>query len=293
MGYWDDKAASLRAEAEENARKKKAMTTLESGAEIRDLTRQGLLDTRNRVAPQAGNVRVGNVAQGQGATIDTAQQGQFRMGQLMEAGRLRGVADGTTMGAGQMAVRQEGNRAVAQQQAMARAARGSGAALAARGAAANSANIGLNVAGQAAQAQRADAAQASATMSSLLGQGREQDIGLATGQAGLSQQMNLANLDARNQRVFQQAGLDQSTSLANMQSKLSTMGMNDQAQIAYLSQLFGVDAAEMQARLEQERIRVAGQANRNNLLGNLLQAGGAVAAAKLGQPGAAAAALPK
>jgi hypothetical protein len=127
------------------------------------------------------------------------------------------------------------------------------------------------------------------TMAGLLTSGRSADIGLATGQAGLNQQAGLANMDAQNQRVFQQAGLDQSTSLANMQSRLQAMGMNDQASLAYLSQLYGVDAAEMQARLQQEQLRLQGQANKNQLLGNLLVAGGTVAGAYLGGPGGAAA----
>lgn len=231
---------------------------LQNGDYLRGLTRSQLLDIQGRQAPQAMGARVGNVAQGQGAQIATGPQGQFRDRTLALADRLNGVASGQQMGAGQMAVRQEGNRAIAQQQAMARMQRGGNAALAARGAATNVGNIGLNVAGQAGQAQRADAQMATQTMAGLLGEGRAQDIGLATGQAGMNQQMNLANMDARNQQIFQQAGLDQATSLANMQAKLQTMGMNDQAAQAYLAQLFNIDLSEMQARLNQEATRIGG-----------------------------------
>src|SRR5690606_24209710 len=198
-----DLNAEVRKKKEEEARRKQAQTAYANGDQLRDLSMQGLLDAQNRQAPQAGNVQVGNVAQanahqaqayqGRAATINQAPQGQFRDTQMELANRLRGVADGSVMGAGQMAVRREGNRAIAQQQAMARMQRGGNAALAARGAAANTGNIGLNVAGQADQAQRADASAANQTLQGLIAQGREQDLGLATSQAGLQQGMALAN----------------------------------------------------------------------------------------------------
>jgi hypothetical protein len=289
MGYWQDKFAKMAAEAEENARKKKAMVTLQSGDEIRSRVQEGLDAVRKREAPQATTTTIAPVRTANAAQINTAAQDQFRARQLVLADRVNAVATGGQMGAGELAARREGNRAIAQQQAYARMGRGANAATAARTAATNTANIGLNTAGQAAQAATTDRQMADQTMAGLLTSGRSADIGLATGQAGLNQQAGLANMDAQNQRVFQQAGLDQSTSLANMQSRLQAMGMNDQASLAYLSQLYGVDAAEMQARLQQEQLRLQGQANKNQLLGNLLVAGGTVAGAYLGGPGGAAA----
>lgn len=260
---------------------------LQSAQWLRNQTMRGAMDARNRQAPQAGYTRVGPVSQAGAASINMRPQGDWRTRELALADRITGVANGSQLGAGEMAVRREGNRAVAQQQAAARAARGGGAALAARGAALNSANIGLNVAGQAGQARSQDQQIANQTLAGVLGQGRGADIGLATSQAGLQQQTSLANMDARNQQVFQQAGLNQATSLANMQARLSTMGMNDQAALAYMAQLYGIDAAEMQARLQQEQLRVAGTSK--GTFGDLLQAGGTLGAAYLTGPAGAAA----
>lgn len=264
------------------AAEKERQTSLQSGGYLRDQSMAGLNSVQGRVAPQAGNTTVGQVFQGRAANIATGPQDQFRTGQLGLVNDLQGVANGTQMGAGQLAVRREGNRAIAQQQSMARMQRGGNAALAARGAAMNTGNIGLNVAGQAAQAQLADQSAARQTLAGALGQGREQDIGLATGQAGLTQGMNLANMDAQNQRVFQQAGLDQATSLANMQAKLSTMGMNDQAALAYLAQLYNVDVAEMQARLQREQIEAGKKGG--STLGGLMNVGGQILGAVAAGP---------
>jgi hypothetical protein len=213
-------------------------------------------EARNRAAPQSQQVTVGPVATGRAAQLATAPQNQFRQRELALANRLTGVATGQQAGAGELATIRQGQRAVAQQQAMARMGRGSGAAGAARSAARNAGEIGLNVAGQSAQAAMGDQAAANAQLGSVLGQGRGADISVAGQNAQLTQGMNLANMDAQNQRVFQQAGLDQARSLADMQAKLTQTGMNDQAQIAYMAQLFNISVAEMQGRLQQEGLKV-------------------------------------
>lgn len=282
---WNKYNADERRKAEE---KKRSLTQLQNGEDLRNLSRQGLLDAQNRQAPQAQGAQVGAVRTSGYSQLMGGPQDQARAQQMAEANRLRAIASGAQMGAGQMAVRQEGNRAIAQQQAQARMARGAGAAIAARGAATNTANIGLNVAGQAGAAQRADAAQASQTMSGLLGQTREQDIGFAGQNAQLRQQTNLANMDAQNQRIFQQAGLDQATSLANMQARLQTMGLNDQMAYNYLQQLYGIDETELRARLAMEG-KDAGQSTGRQLLGGALVAGGTILGGIYGGPAGAAA----
>lgn len=234
-----------------------------------------LAGLQGRPAPQAGNVQVGPVAQGQSATIATGPQDQMRAGQIALTDRLQQVASGQTAGAGELATQRQVARAMAAQRAGAQGARGPMAGVAGINAARNSVDIYGEGAGRAKEAALQDQANANALLGSVYGQGREQDIGLATSQAGLQQQMNLANLDARNQAIFQQAGLDQSTSLANMQARLQTMGMNDQATLAYLGQLFGMSAAEMQARLAQE----AAAMGQKGIFGDLLAAGGQVGAA--------------
>lgn len=213
-------------------------TELQHGDNLRDQLQTGLNNVRGRDAPRARGVTVGNVSQygGGGAFRD-------RLGGL--ADRLSGIASGQQMGAGELATMRQGNRAIAQQQGLARMQRGGGAALAARGAARNAGNIGLDVAGQAQQAALQDQQGALGQLGQVVGMGAAQDV-----------QTGLANMDAKNQRVFQQAGLDQATSLADLQARLTARGMDDQASLAYLSQLFGIDQSEMAARMAQDQLRV-------------------------------------
>lgn len=225
---------------------------LEGAEEMRRRIRSGLDAVSGRAAPSMGRTTIGGVAQGRSASLDPRQQAEFRAREMALADRLTGVASGQQMGAGELATMRQGQRAVAQQQAFARMGRGAGAASAARTAARGAGEIGLGVAGQAQQAALSDQSAANAQLAGVLGQGRSADINIAGQNAQLGQQMNLANLDAQNQRVFQQAGLDQARSLAEMQSKLATMGMNDQASLGLMAQLFGISATEMQGRLAQE-----------------------------------------
>lgn len=234
----------------------------------------------NRQAPTAQGVRVGRVAQGSSAQLASGPQNQFRAQEMALANRLTGVASGQQAGAGEMATIRQGQRAIAQQQAVARMGRGSNAAGAARTAARNTGDIALNVAGQSSQAALSDQAAANAQLTGVLGQGRGADINFAGQNAQLRQGMNLANMDAQNQRVFQQAGLDQARSLADQQARLATMGMNDQASIAYLAQLYNIDVAEMQARIQQEGMRFgAAQASGQGVFPYIVQGAGQVGAA--------------
>lgn len=288
MGYYGDMAEEVRRSAEEERRRKAGLSQVADGQQLRNMTYEQLAGVQNRAAPQAAGTTVGNVATGTAARVDPTQQAQFRASQLGLANRLLGIGSGAQMGAGEMAAMRQGNRAAAQQIGMARMQRGAGAALAARGAMRNAGNIGLATAGQAQQAALQDQQIANQTAAQLLGQGREQDIGLAGQNAQLRQQMNLANLDAKNQQIFQQAGLDQATSLANMQSKLQTMGMNDQAAIAYMAQLYGISLAEMQARVQYEIAKMS-QPQKGSTLGGLMTVGGTIIGGIAGGPGGAAA----
>jgi hypothetical protein len=116
-------------------------------------------------------------------------------------------------------------------------------------------------------------------LGAVAGQMRGQDVEVAGQNAQLRQGMNLANLSAQNQRVFQQAGLDQASSLADQQAKLATMGMNDQAAQAYLAQLYGISTTQMQGLLERERLRIAnaGTPIAPAVIGGAAQVGAAIA----------------
>lgn len=183
--------------------------------------------------------------------------GYFRSGQQQLVGQLQGIASGAQQGAGEMAARRQAANAAAQQQAMARMARGGNAALAQRNAANNTAGIGLAGAGMAQQAALQDQASAQGLLSNTLGQGR---------------------------------GADMQTQIANVDAQLRAMGMNDQARLGYLSQLTGIDQSILAA--ETERYKADAAKPSGGLLGSILSkvapvitgyalggpAGGAVAA---------------
>lgn len=239
---------------------------------IAGTAQQGIAGAQGRAAPQATNTQVGQVQTGQASQLDGAQQAQMRQGQQTQINSLMQTALGNQAGAGELAAQRQGQRMIANQQAMAASARGGSGQLAQLGAARNAMDIGGQVAGQAQQAAMADKQQANQLLSGALGQARGQDIGMASENAGLSQQMNMANLSAQNQGIFQQAGLNNATSLANMQAKLAQTGMNDAAIQAYLQQLTGMNSTELQGRMSQETAAMG----QTGLAGGLMSSGGAI-----------------
>lgn len=181
-------------------------------------------------------------ATSQSAQINLRPQDQFRGMEMDQARRLQAVASGQAKGPGELAVDRQIAQSLANQQGQARMARGSNAGLGALAAARGSAQTGVTGAGLSQQAALADRMAAEQQLTGVVGQGRGADIGLATQQAGLNQQTNLANQQAQQQ-----------TSLANLDAQLRQTGMNDQARLAYLQQLTGMDAIELQARIEKDK----------------------------------------
>lgn len=216
----------------------------------------GLDSVQGRQAPQAAGAYLGR--------FNAGQQGQFRDRQVALANRLSAIGSGQQQGAGELAVQRQGNRAVAQQQAMARMGRGANAAMAARGAARNAGEIGLNVAGQSQQAALQDQQAALGQLGSVLGTSRGQDMGVA---------------QMAQQHQFQQAGLTQQTNLANLDAQLRARGMDDMARQAYLAQLLGVSQAEQQGGLARAGVDVSNYDPGwgREFLGGLMQAGAAYA----------------
>lgn len=246
---------------EEEARRR---TTLEHGAELRGELGNVLNDVRNRTAPTVNGAQVGNVATYGGATIDPSAQAQFRGQQLDLASMLKRRAMGLDSVAGEQYNR-AASRNMQQQAAFLAGNRGAQTGGAARRAAQNIVR-GNQLAAQDAVAGRlAEQAQAQGQLNSLLASGRGQDIGLASNQAQLFQQANLANMSAENQRIFQQAGLDQATSLANAQLLLQQRGLDDRTSLATLAAMLGIDQAELAARMQQESINAQRDIAANNL----------------------------
>ncbi len=154
----------------------------------------------------------------QAPTMATGQSDQTRGQQSQLADMLFKQANGTTPGAGEMAVNRQIGQANAAQTAQASMARGANAALAARNAARNQAEIGVNGAGQAGIAQMNDQTAARGQLGGLLGQQRGQDIGVAQGN--------------------QQAQMQQ-----------------QQLQISALAQMLGVDEAQLRQDLAKRQLQ--------------------------------------
>ena len=207
-------------------------------AYLREQVRRGIEGAQGRQAPQMTGAQIGGVR-----SMDTTQADQFRAQQMGLAGQLNRVASGQEQGAGELAVQRQAQRALSNVAGSATMARGGSAINAARASARGAGAIGLGAAGQAQQAAMGDQQSARAQLAGVLGQGREQDIGVAG-----------ANMSAENQRIFQQAGLDQATSLANMQARLQAIGMDDAAIQAYLSQLGALSAQDAAARTGREQL---------------------------------------
>jgi len=213
---------------------------------IGQVINQGLGRVDARQAPQVAS-----------QTIATGPQDQFRAAQLGQMRRLQGIASGQQQGAGELAAQRQAQQAIAAQQAAARMSRAGGGA-AQLGAARNMVDISGAAAGQARQAALQDQMSAQGMLTQAMGQGRGQDIGLATDQA------NLRN----------------AAGLANLQAQLQARGMNDAAINNYLQALLGMNQAEMNARVGLQGAEM-GQAG---LLGGALSAAGTVAAGYASRP---------
>lgn len=200
--------------------------------QINDLIGGGIQTAQNRQAPQ----------------LDPTQQAQFRNMQMGQANTLQGIASGQQQGAGELAAQRQVANALAQQQAMARMARGGNAMLAGRQAARNTAGIGLAGAGMAQQAALGDQTAANGLLAQLSGQGRGQDLQMAGQNAQLTQQ---------------------------------GQGMNDQMYMGMLQQLTGMDQATLAAKMAAYQSQLA----QPGLAGSLLSAGGQIGAAYAMRPG--------
>ena len=258
MGFFGDLFGETEADREkkrkaaEQQERLREAGTVEGTDELRDEARSGLEGVKGRQAPQAGRITVGDVRTGIATDLDTARSDQFRRQQLGLAEALGLTARGEGPFQSDIAARAASERNLRSQQAMLAGARGPQAAARARMAQQGVSGFEQQGAAQQVQGRLQEQAAARGQLAGVLAGARGADIGLEQQKAQLQQQMNLANLSAQNQQIFQQAGLDQATSLANMNAKLQTMGMNDQARINYISQLLGISTAEASTRLQAE-----------------------------------------
>lgn len=192
-----------------------------------------------------------------GATIDTAQQNQFRADQRSLTTDLMNKAKGEGTFAADVAAQQGAQAGLAAQIAAANAARGGPSAATARGAMQAGADIQAQVAQDAMQARIQEQMQAAGMAGQMAEGARAQDIGLAQAQAGLEQQAgitdqqlqsseNVALMQSQQGRANLQGQLAQQRNLANQQAD---MAQND-LMARYTA--MGMDAQQAKAQAEKD-----------------------------------------
>jgi hypothetical protein len=160
------------------------------------------------------------------APIDTDPQAQFRAQQARLTAALEAQAAGTAPTAGELAARRQADDAVAAQRSLASSVHGYSALSAARGADRNIAGIQSRSALDQALLRQKGVEDARTGLANVLGQGREQDIGLAVKGAELKQgadtttaqlgtQVSISNADREAARNMKQADLEQAASAGN------------------------------------------------------------------------------
>jgi len=196
--------------------------------------RQGAADAASRESPAA-----------QAAQIQQQQQEQFRQQQLQNLYALqqRAQGRGPTSAAEASALEQgEAGKRLAQAQAL--SARGVSGSAAQRAAQETQARAGISAQQQRGLIRQQEQAQAQQALGQLAGQMRGADIGLASSQAGLTQQADLANQQAA---LEQQALNDQLTQFyTNMGMSLEQAQL--QAQVAYEQMLSDIVQSQYQAQ---------------------------------------------
>jgi Chaperone of endosialidase len=212
--------------------------------------RQNDIQAQQVTAAQAGRTVVGPTAlsgstnlaptalSGQ-TTIDTTPQAEFRQGQEGLVAGLQGAIAGTDPSVAAIMLRQATERNQANQFAMAQAASGGNVGFAQRQAMMNAADINQQSIGQQALLRAQEIATARGQLGGALDQARGTDVGLATSQGGLAQQVNLANAGFTNTANMTQAQLDQAIKLANAGFKntaTTTQAQLDQATAALNTQ---------------------------------------------------------
>lgn len=227
-------------------------------------------------AAQIGTAAQAQAAQAQGATIDPSQQAQFRAGQTSLAAALQAQAAGQGPSLAQSQLQSATDRNIAQSMALAASQRGVGAGQGLRSIQQNAAMANQQAARQSAEIRAQEQMAAQQQLAGVLQGARQQDIGLATDQAGLTQQANLtnaqlqqqtslANMDAQNQNMINQAQLVQQARMADQQGALQTMALNDAQARFYNQGMLDIDQQNQAAAMALEQLKVSQQAGLNQV----------------------------
>lgn len=206
--------------------------------------------------------QVGYVPQARRATIQTGLSGQARTGQQALAQGYRDQISGAAPSVAQMQLQQGQESAARNAMAMAASNPNVSPAQAQRLAQQSMEATGLATNQQAAQLRAQETAQAQQALGGLLSGMRGQDIGIETGQAGLTQQSFLASHDQQGQAALANAQMQQQAAMGNQGMTMQQQQQNDAMVQYYLSQGFTEDQAAQQAAMQLEQL------NSQNYLGH-------------------------
>lgn len=184
---------------------------------------QGAQGADGRAAPQA-----------QAATIDTTGQDETRAQQMRLLGGLVDAAEGRGPSVAQQQLAQATDRNVRGAVAATNTARGMGGGAAVRQVAMTQGQVGQQAASDAALLRAQEIAQARGQAFQAATGARGQDVALASEQAGLQQQTNLANLGAEGQQ----------------------RALNQQAVQYYLNAGMSLEEANRRAAMEMQQMRM-------------------------------------
>jgi hypothetical protein len=260
---------------EKNKFKAKEYKPDEEAYKIEDSTwgmrQHAIGEAASREAPEMQAANAGQVG------IDQAQQAQFRQGQSALGQQLAARAAGTAPSAAEMQQRQGLDAAIMAQRSAAASARGVSPGMAQRMAAQGTAQAQGQAVRDASILRANEQANAEQALGQHLASARGQDIGLATSQAGLAQQTNLAN-----------AGFQQGAAQNNQQAILANSAQTDSVMQSYIAMGMSREQAQQQALADLEALK-SGNRNATNSVNAGVGAGDA-AAANQAQGGALSAA---
>jgi hypothetical protein len=233
-----------------------SLVSAQRGVSAQDVTAAQAGRTTLNPTQLAAPTTLAQAALAQHANIDPTQQAQFRAGQTGLISGLNGAISGQDPSVAAIMLRQETERNISNQYALAQGANGTGSGLALRQAMMNAGDMNQQSIGQQALLRAQEIATARGQLGGVLDQARGADVGLATNQAGLQQQAGLANQGALNTQSLTQGQMAQGVNLAN--AGFQNTASQTQAQL---------DAA--QRAQNAQSLNTVGLAN----AGNQLQAG--------------------
>lgn len=226
------------------------------------------------------------------ASVDPAQQAQFRVQQAALAQQLIDQGNGVGPSLAQSQLQQGRDANIASAMALAASQRGLTAGQGLRQIADQTTNANQQAADDAARLRLTEQLAARDQLAGVLSGAREQDIGLATTNAGFQQQTNLTN--ANNQTMINQSNAANrlTADSSNVTNALKQQAQNDAMVQAYMNQGLTLEMAKMKAAQDLEALKAgaynSGAERTSGFIGGLGQAGATLGSAAIKGPAAGA-----